>query len=412
MKLLRQESGQAILLWVLCLGVIMGFLAFAIDVGMLFRASRMAQAAADSAAIAGAAELLTTDYTAVAKAASAQNGVTNGVNGASVVVNVPPTSGEHSSSSSYIEVLVSQPVNTFFMSFVTGSSSVSVTARAVSGTGPGTNCIYALSTTGTNITLSNAGKLTSSSCGVVSDSSSSTAVSATGSAQINAKSTNIVGGYSIANNGSITPTPSTGIAAVPDPLAGMSPPSYTGGSSCTADPLTHYGNGGSSYSVGPGSTYSTTQGGDLVCYTSLTLGSNGDTVTINAGIYVITGALTFNSGTNLGGTGVMFYIVGSGSVNIGNGATVNLQAPSSGTYKGVLFYQDRSDTSTAQFEGGASSNVAGVLYFPDAPLTVGNGTTTNVSTPIIASTLTFIGGTNFTESQYANTPITTPKLVE
>jgi hypothetical protein len=53
-----------------------------------------------------------------------------------------------------------------------------------------------------------------------------------------------------------------------------------------------------------------------------------------------------------------------------------------------------------------------VLYFPDAALTVGNGTTTNIETPMIAQTITFLGGTNFTNSQYANTPLVTPKLVE
>ena len=309
-------------------------------------------------------------------------------------------------------MIVQQPVNTFFMGYITHSKSVTVAARAVSLPAPAANCIYALATTGTNVTLSNAGKLTSSSCGVVSDSSSATAVSSTGSAALDAKSISIVGSYTTANAGTISPTPITGITAVADPLAGLSPPTYNA-AQCTADPLTHYGNGGTSYSVGPGSAFSTTQGGTLVCYTSLTLGANSDTVDILPGIYVITGAMTFNSGTNTGGTGVTFYLVGSSaSVTIQNGATVNLQGPSSGTYKGVLFYEDRADSTAASIEGGASSVIDGVLYFPDAPLTVGNGTTTNIETPMIAQTITFVGGTNFTDSQYTNTPLTTPKLVE
>jgi len=112
---------------------------------------------------------------------------------------------------------------------------------------------------------------------------------------------------------------------VSDPLAYLTAPPYTA-SSCTADPLTHYGNGGSSYSVGPGSAYSTTQAGNTVCYTSLSLGMNSDTVTVNPGIYVITGALSFASATTLGGNGVTFYLVGNGSVTIANGATLNLSA--------------------------------------------------------------------------------------
>jgi hypothetical protein len=268
-----------------------------------------------------------------------------------------------------------------------------------------------LATSGTSVPLSNNEKLVSSSCGLVANSSSSTAVSAEGSAELNAKSTSIVGSYTTGNGGSITPSPITGISAVNDPMAGLSPPSYVS-SECTADPLSHYGNGGSSYSVGPGSTYSTTQGSNLVCYTSLTIGSNNDTVDLLPGIYVITGALTFDSGTQTGGTGVTFYLVGSGSVNIGNGATLKLSAPTSGTYSGVLFYQDRSDTNAAAIEGGASSTMNGLLYFPDATLTVGNGTTTTVSAPIIAENLALMGGSTFTDTQYLNTPITTPKLTE
>lgn len=390
----------------------MGFCALAMDVGLTFRAQRIAQAAADAGAIAGAQEIGNSDLTSVAQQASAQNGVTNGVNGAVVTVNNPPTEGSHTSSSAYLEVIVQEPVSTVFMGFVTSNSMLNVAGRAVSSTGPAANCIYALATTGTNVTLSNSAKLTSSSCGVISDSSSSTAVSSTGSAQLNARATSIVGSYTTSNGGSITPSPITGITAVADPLAGMSPPTYNA-AQCGADPLSHYNNGGSSYSVGPGSNFSTTQGGTLVCYTSLTLGSNGDTVTINPGIYVITGAMSFNSGTNLGGTGVLFYLVGSSaSVTIQNGATVNLTAMTSGAYSGVLFFQDRADAHAASIEGGSSSVIDGVLYFPDAPLTVGNGTTTNIQTPMIAQTITFVGGSNFTNSQYANTPLTTPKLVE
>ena len=214
MTILKGQSGQAILVWVLFLGVILGFCAFAMDVGLLFRASRMAQAAADAAVIAGAAEMGNADMASVAKQASAQNGVINGTNGAVVTVNNPPTIGKNTGNSAYLEVIVQQPVNTFFMGYITHSTSVTVAARAVSLPAPAANCIYALATTGTNVTLSNAGKLTSSSCGVVSDSSSATAVSSTGSAALDAKSISIVGNYTTANAGTISPTPITGILSL------------------------------------------------------------------------------------------------------------------------------------------------------------------------------------------------------
>jgi hypothetical protein len=60
-------------------------------------------------------------------------------------------------------------------------------------------------------------------------------------------------------------------------------------------------------------------------------------VNLNPGVYVISnGELHFESGannaSNTGGNGVFFYLVGTASLVIDNGANVNLTAPSSGTY--------------------------------------------------------------------------------
>jgi hypothetical protein len=169
-------------------------------------------------------------------------------------------------------------------------------------------------------------------------------------------------------------------------------------------------------SVGPGSQYTTTQAGNLACYTSLTVGGNGNTVTVNPGTYVITGNLTFDNGTIAGGNGVTFYITNSGQVSFQNGATFNFTAPTSGDLNGILFYQDRSDTMAATLVGGASATMQGILYFPNAALNFSNGSSTTFYTPIIAASLTMTGGTNLTDLDYTtkntSTPLTTPRLVE
>jgi len=69
--------------------------------------------------------------------------------------------------------------------------------------------------------------------------------------------------------------------------------------------------------------------------------------------------------------GVTFYMTGTGSVNIAGGATSELTAPNTGTYEGILFYQDPSDTATASIEGNGSSFFQGALYFPTARLVFG-----------------------------------------
>ena len=82
MKRMRDESGQTVILVALCLTCILGFVGFATDVGVLLHAKRNLQIAADAAAIAGANEINIdpTKIVSAAKAASAQNGFTDGSN--------------------------------------------------------------------------------------------------------------------------------------------------------------------------------------------------------------------------------------------------------------------------------------------------------------------------------------------
>lgn len=405
----------------ICMPVLLGFLGFAIDFGMLMVEKRKVQAAADAAAVAGATEIKFGDFVVAAQSVAALNGFADGVGGATVSVNPSgastptPLNGAYAGQSGYLEVVVSQSTPTAFMSLFR-LNAVNVSARAVASLASSPNCVYALATVGSTILLNNNAQLTASNCGVVSDSSDALSISVSESANIVASSIETVGSVFTDNSGSkLTPAALTGIVPVSDPLSWLTPPSYTA-SSCTADPLTHHGNGGSTYSVGPGSANSTTQNGNTVCYTSLTLGVNADTVTVNPGIYVITGPLTFASGTTLGGSGVTFYLTGTGQVNIGNGATFNFSAPTSGTYNGILFYQNRSDVLPATIEGGANSTINGILYLPGALLTIGNGSTSAVNAQIVAASVAMVGGSKLTVNDYSSinlsSPLTMAKLVE
>jgi len=415
-----REKGQILVLMALSLPFLLGFVGFATDVGVLLVEKQKLQAAADSAAIAGVAELNYGDWTAVAQSASAMNGYTDGRNGVTVSVNpsgaaVPtPLYGNYAGQAGYLEVIVTENVATHFLQLF-NIPTVPVQTRSVAGLGTSTNCIYVLGGSGTTVTLNNDGQLYAPGCGIVVNSNGTPAISISGSANITGAWVDVVGTAATDNSGSeYTPAATTGVAPVSDPLAYLSPPSYTA-SSCTADPQTHH-QGGATYSVGPGSANSTTQNGDLVCYTSLSLGTQGDTVTLNPGIYVVTGELQTGSGTIAGGDGVTFYLAGSGYAYIQNGATLNLSAPTSGPYNGILFYQDRADTHAALIEGGSNSSLQGILYFPSAALEIGNGTTTTAYTPIVAQSLTMQGGSNLTDADYASVnasdPLQSPRLVE
>jgi hypothetical protein len=158
-----------------------------------------------------------------------------------------------------------------------------------------------------------------------------------------------------------------------------------------------------------------------ICYTSLVVGGNGATVTLNPGVYVINGGqLHFESGanghSNLGGNGVFFYLVNGASVVFDNGANVNLVAGGntqssgstapdvgpSGTYNHVVIYQDTSDTKAIDFEGGSATYFNGGIYAPGAALTLGNGSTSTVKTDVVAKTMSITGGVSFTAYPVSN----------
>ena len=54
MKIFRNEDGQTLVLTALCMTAMLGFMALAIDVGLLFRARRNMQITADAVAVAAA----------------------------------------------------------------------------------------------------------------------------------------------------------------------------------------------------------------------------------------------------------------------------------------------------------------------------------------------------------------------
>jgi len=401
-KRLSDDSGQTIILAALCVPLLLGFVALAVDAGLMFRAERQMQTAADSAAIAGAEELNYGDVTAAAKADAARNGVTDGKGASKVAVNNPPLSGPSAGNSGSVEVIVSTSQTTYFMN-IFNRGSMTVIGRAVAGHSPTKNCIYTLGTSGTDISVSNGVNIQIPGCSVFSNSNSSTSLQVIGGATLNAQAVNLVGGYTVNNGGHLTPsTPAQGVAPATDPLAYLAPPSFTSGS-CLANPNLGYG----SHTIGPSA-------GGTICYNGLTI-ANGGTATLKPGVYVINGQLNLAGGTTTTGTGVTLYFPPGGSVSITNGITFNLTAPTSGTYNGILFYQDRANTNTVYVEGGASSVLNGILYFPSANVTLENGTNTTSYATVISKTLTFAGGASFKDySQMpgVSTPLVAARLVE
>jgi hypothetical protein len=123
-----------------------------------------------------------------------------------------------------------------------------------------------------------------------------------------------------------------------------------------------------------------------------------DNVTLEPGVYVIDGGeFKINASTDVAGSGVMFYMKGNASISWNGSADIHLSAPTSGTYKGLLFFGDRNAADTLhKFNGTADSALIGALYFAKQSVEVlGDFTGSNGCTQIVAYTVTFSGNTDF-----------------
>ncbi|MFP5234542.1 MAG: pilus assembly protein TadG-related protein [Acidobacteriota bacterium] len=399
---LRDENGQAIVIGALCIALLLGFVSLAVEVGMLFAVQQGLQNAADSAAITGVQELNYGDATAAAQADAARNGFTNDADGVTVTVNSPPASGPNAGTSGFVEVIISKEQPVWFMSLF-GHNSMTVSARSVSTLANTNNCIYTLNTSGTDLTFNNGAQLDMPDCNIYGESTDPADFSASGGAHVKAGAINLVGGASISGGAHVSPSsPTTGVTALSDPLGYLSPPSFSP-SSCQSDPNPGW----------KGGTFGPSAPGGTICYNGFTV-SNGGSVTFNPGTYIINGTLTFSGGAKVAGTGVTFYLPPGASLSIGNGSDFSLSAPTSGTYNGILFYQDRSNKTSESLVGGSKSYLEGILYFPDANLTLNNGSNSTCYETIVTASLTMQGGAKLQNYALKNksTPISSAHLVE
>ena len=180
----------------------------------------------------------------------------------------------------------------------------------------------------------------------------------------------------------------TGAASITDPLADLTPPTV---GACT--------DGGSPVNLGSHQNRTIDPG---VYCSGLNLSAQSS-LTLNPGVYVVKNGISLGGQTSINGNGVFIYLQ-SGGVSMAGGAVVNLTAPSTGTWQGVLFYQDRADTASSTLVGGTAQLMNGVLYFPSANRTsTGGSGTAAMNTTIISDTLSLVGTPTSRGSSRLNT---------
>jgi Flp pilus assembly protein TadG len=436
MKMMSDERGYVTVFMAVFMGLVMlGFLAFALDVGYLFHEKRMAQAAADAAAVAAAEELSIGGAAEqnAANVAATKNGfdTTLTTNFATVTLSQKDT-GNYSNANgasapaNWVQAVVSQPIHTFFLgAFNKNMSTMTVSASAMAGvSAANSTCVCLLGASGTDLDMSNNAQLAAgTTCAITADSTSSNAITVVGSANVCASSVGTVSttwdystglygnGPNINNGGSICaaatkvtgaspcastlvqPTKPSGLPCVTNPIPtysyALAANTYCSSNynSCFSLPMSgaQYMSNGTVKSITNDTVVS-----NSVCYNSLDMSASSQVHFASGTTYYINGDFTTGGGTKLYGTGVTFVV--TGNVNIANGTTANLSAPTTNGVSGTLFYVGGT---SVDFEGGSGTTLTGTVSAPAATVKLGNGTTTAIM-DIVAQKLVMNGGAKLT----------------
>jgi len=284
---------------------------------------------------------------------------------------------------------------------------IEVTATA-NGSPGGDACVLGLDKTKSGSVVSaGSNVINMPDCVIAANSTSESAIRLQGATTVNVQSLHTAGNYEVVGGAAdltFASPPTVHGSDLKDPFENPAIPSL---GTCDST-STSWNNGNSSNrTVDPGA--------DGIMYFCQGLSISGGNINFKPGTYVIdrgdlsvTGNGTVRcSSCSPGGAGVVFIFTAASAANVGKlsiAGTPNivLNAPSSGTYKGLLFYQDGKATTTqsSSVRGDSASSLTGAFYFPSTPLDFGgNSGGLSECVEVIANTITFIGNSTLTTTK-------------
>lgn len=372
-KAAHGQRGQVIPLIAISLTVLMGFASLAVDAGYMRYEQRIQQSATDSAALAAANELAFSSG-AISTAATTdveKNGFTP--DGTSIILTVTwtPATGAYAGDNSAVDVTLKVKHPAFFAGIFGANDDVTTEAVGLLNPHAGPDCLYVLEDT--SHTPINGSQVNMPTCGMIFNG----ALTVNG-ASVDAQTIGVAG--SITTNGATyaESTPAPAVQAT-DPCPMIAGCNYLQNNPPATSPCNYTNfrtNGGTDAYLSPG------------VYCGNTTFNGTTNINFNSGLYVFTGDITSNGITNYNGTGVTIVMTGGSSNTVTfNGSNVNLQAPTSGNYTGMVFYAPNLGTATVN---GGPGTMGGVLYFPKAQLTY-NGTSSSYYV-VVSGKLTINGG--------------------
>jgi hypothetical protein len=382
-KFIRDARGMTAITFALTLPVVLGGAGLGVETGYWFLQERRLQTAADLSSNAGAVALRAgadeDEVIEVVEREAEKNGFQ--VAEGSIVINTPPTSGTHQNDRA-VEVQLERNIQRYFTGLFIDTP-VTVRARAVAAyENEQQACVLALDTWANDavIFIGNP-TATFSGCVVMSNSLADDSITIAGSADVTAPCIVSAGGTAVSADLTLTQcsAPMEEMPQAQDPYEDLPEPPIP--ATCSTVPG---GNPNIPKTINPGKYCG---GLDL----------SGD-VTLTPGTYVVSGGdFRINANAHIAGAGVTFFLTNGATVHFNGSADINLSAPTSGTYAGVLMYGDRDQGSADNiFNGTANSLMTGALYFPTQKVTHnGNFSGVNGCMRIISKSIDLQGNASF-----------------
>ncbi len=394
-ELLSSERGNVIVICAAVMPLLVGSAAMAVDAINLSLSKRDLQRAADSAALAGAYALVQSKpvSTSVTHDLTFNNKIPQ--TSAPVIENAPTVGAYAGNTRAVRVVLTSQRRMPFIAFFNSTAPTVQVEATAAI-VYAGKFCMVSLeagNVTGITFTGSTSVNL---GCGVATNSRAVNAISAGGSSSIVASPLAAVGGVPSSTSYVQPAVLMPYSPPQPDPYAGLPTPVVP--ASCSSE-----------LKVQPNNSYTVpTAASGVYCFRGMDIKGN---LTLAPGTYYVDGGVaSFGSQANVTGNGVTIILTSStastdpasiATIDMNGGAILDLTAPTTGTYGGVLMYQDpRAVAGTsAHINGNSASHYEGGIYFPRSDLTFnGNTGMRTECMQLVARRLTFSGNSSIINS--------------
>jgi len=406
-KIRKSERGQALVLVVLAIVGLIGITAVSVDGGLAYLDRRNAQNAADAAALATAlTKIRGGDWHASGLARAASNGYDN--NNTSNIVNIYQCTnnlancGIYQGNVEYYQVIIISHLKTLFAPVV-GVREVTNQVNAIARARPGhpmpmgagsavftlnkTGCQSAVYQASAEVHLYGSGIYVNSTC----PDSAFKNQSGPGMFVDTCPALQVVGG--IQGGSAVHGTPDTAsckqtnVEPQPEPIL----PNFD----CDAMPTATIQTDGHTLSRGN--------------WTGA-FPPNGVT-DLQSGVYCVhNGNFSVNAGQTLLGNEVVLYII-DGAVTLNGQARIDLRAPTSGDYKGLLMYLPPTNDKTVSISGGGQITMVGSILAPSSLIRVNGGgdASAPLNTQLVGKDVSFLGNATikitYIEEQQYHPPI-------